>query len=306
MALNYNQVDSITEKFFLKEMADNIFDSIALLKRAKMKFLETVDGGERILMPLCYAQTTASGWYSGADVLSTTDNQNITASELTWKQSYANITISRREELQNSGKAQVLSLLKSKMKVAERTLRDKWGEALYNDGTVSDAIIGLQAWIATSGTVGGISMTNNSWHQSNVDSSTTVLSIAALQTQYNAAAIGDDQPTLVISARTPFNLYHSLLQPQQRFVDSESAKAGFSSLYFNGIPWLVDSKATASNVFILNEDYLKLFMHSKENFTFEKFQKPVNQNLKVAKIHAMGAFGSNNNRMHARLSAITA
>jgi hypothetical protein len=109
-----------------------------------------------------------------------------------------------------------------------------------------------------------------------------------------------------MATRANYNRYYALLQPQQRFQDSESAKGGFQSLMFNGIPVLADSHCPANHIFFLNENYLHLFVHKDSDFKFEPFQKPVNQAVKVAKIYWTGALGSSNNRMHGVLSAITA
>jgi hypothetical protein len=305
MALTYDQVTAITQKKFIPKMYDNIFDSNPLLQRAKKKgWYDKLDGGERIVVPLIYASVTASGWYSGAETLDTSDNQNISAAEYTWKQLYANITIRRDEELKNSGDSQILSLVKNKMKIAEKTMADTLGSGLYSDGSDSKAIVGLRDIVATDQTVGGISQVTNSWWQGKVDSSTTVLSLAALQTQHTAATVDNDSPSIGICTRTIYDLYYNLLQPQQRFVDSEVAKGGFTSLMFNGIPIVADSHCPANHLFLLNEDYLHLWVHKDEDMRMEPFVKPINQNIKVAKIYFMGAMGSSNNRMHAKLSAI--
>ena len=304
MALDYNQVTAITEKYFLPKLADNIFDSNPLAKRAKKNFYRAVDGGEKIVMPLEYAELTASGWYSGADVLSTTDNQSVTAAELLWKQLYANVTINRREELQNSGKAQIISLVKSKMKTAEKTMMSKMGTGLWNAGSTTDAIIGLRAWLNTASTVGGISQSTNSWWQSQLDSTTTTLSIGAMQSIFNSASIDNDVPSCAFTTRTIYDLYYALLQPQQRFMDTETAKGGFKSLMFNGIPVIADSYCPASNMVFLNENYCHLFYHTAENFRMDSFIKPTNQNVRTSKIYWAGAFGINNPRLCGRLSAI--
>lgn len=305
MPLTYDQVSAITEKKFIPKLYDNVFDSNPLMKRAKEKFYEKLDGGERILVPLNYAQTTASDWYSGADTLSTTDNQNITAAEYTWKQLYANISINRIEELKNSGDAQILSLVKNKVKIAEKTMVDKLGTGLYSDGTDPKSIIGLRDIVDTASTVGGISQTDYSFWRGQVDSTTTTLSIAAMQASWNSAAIDADQPTVIVTTRTLFNSFYNLLQPQQRFVDSEMAKAGFTSLMFNGAPVLSDSHCPSGDMYLLNENYLHLFVHKDEDMRFEPFMKPINQNVKVAKVYWTGAFGSSNNRLHAVLTALT-
>jgi hypothetical protein len=306
MALSYDQVTAITEKFFLPKLADNIFNTNPLMARAKKKFYKTIDGGERIVLPLGYATTTASGWYTGSDLLSTTDNPQITAAELTWKQLYGNISINRREELQNSGKAAIISLVKSKVQMCEKTLRDTIGTGLYSDGTTADEIVGLRAWVAIASTVGGISQSSYSWWQSNLDSTTTTLSLPAMQTLYNLASLENEQPSVIMCTRAVFNYYYALLQPQQRFMDSETAKGGFSSLMFNGTPIISDSHCPTGDMYFLNESALFLFAHKDEDFRMTEFLNPVNQNVRTAKIYWAGAFGSNNNRLHAAFTGLTA
>lgn len=306
MALTWDQVSAITEKKFVKKLYDNVFDSNPLVQRLKKKSYEKIDGGTSIMVPLNYAQTTASGWYVGNDVLSTADNENITSAEYAWKQLYANITITRKDELMNSGDAAKVSLVKSKTQIAEKTLMDLLGTGVYNAGSTTNAIIGLGAIIATSNTIGGISQSSNSWWAAQVDSSTTTFSIAALQTIFNACTVDSDAPTVIMATRANYNRYYGQLQPQQRFMDSETAKGGFSSLMFNGVPFIADSHCPTNNIMVLNENYLHLFVHKDEDMRFEPFVKPVNQNLRTAKVYWMGALGSSNNRLHGKLSAVAA
>ena len=307
MALTYDQISAITERKFIPKMIDNIFDSDVILQRAKKKgWYEKLDGGTTVIYPLNYALTTAAGWYSGADTLSTTDNDQFTGAEYSWKQEYANITISRLDELKNSGDAQILNFVKQKTQVAEKTMIDIMGDGIYSAGTNAKSIVGLRSICGTANTVGGISQTTYSWWASQVDSTTTTLTMAALQTMFSNLSINNDQPSLLIGGRARYNSYYALLQPQQRFQDAESAKGGFSSLMFNGVPFVVGAKVPSAHLFMLNENYLHLAAHKDEDMRFEPFQKPVNQNVKVAKVYWMGVFASDNNRMQGKFSALTA
>ena len=132
------------------------------------------------------------------------------------------------------------------------------------------------------------------------------LSFAVLQGLWGSASIDADTPTVSLTTQTLFDKYYLMLQPQQRFMDEETAKGGFRSLMFNGKPVIVDSKCPDSYWVMLNEEYLHWMPHKDENFRFEPFAKPVNQNLKIAHIYWMGVFASSNNRMHAYASALTA
>lgn len=307
MALSYDQISAITEKKFLPKLVDNIFDSDPLLKRAKEKgWYKKIDGGTSIIAPLNYALNGAGGWYSGSETLSTTDTENITGAEYSWKQLYENISISRIDELKNSGDAQKVDFVKSKMQIAEKSMKDRLSDGLYSAGTDSKAISGLRVLVDTANTVGGIDQSSYSWWQGQEDSSTTTLTLAALQTQHTALTINNEGPTVIMATRANYNRFYALLQPQQRFMDSSTAKAGFSSLMFNGCPYIAGSKVPSSHIFMLNEAYLHLWVHKDEDMRFEPFQKPINQNVRVAKIYWAGALGVDNARMHGKFTAVAA
>ena len=304
MALTWDQVSGITHKKFLPKLYDNVFISSALLDRLKKKSYKKLDGGTSIMVPLEYAVTSATGWYQGADTLSTSDNETVSAAEFQWRQTYAGISITRKDELMNSGDAQVVDLVKTKMKQAEKTLAQNLATGVYNAGTTTNAIVGLRAIVDTASTVGGISQTSYSWWAGQVDSSTTAFSIAAVQTVNSNCTYNNESPTVAMATKANYNRYYGQLQPQQRFMDSETAKGGFSSLMFNGIPFIADDYAPASHIFLLNENYLHLCVHKDEDFRFSGFIKPENQNLRSGQIFWMGALASSNNRMHGKLSAV--
>lgn len=305
MALTYDQISAITQKKFLPKLYDNVFNSNPLLQRHRKKSYELLDGGTSVMVPLNYAAPTATGWYAGADTLNVNDNDQITSAEYSWKQLYTNITILRSDELKNSGDSQIISLVKSKVKIAEKNMEDLLGTGIFSNATDAKSIVGLRQILSASNTIGGISQSANTWWAAQVDSTTTTLTMAAMQTLFNLCTIGSWAPTVAVSTRSIFNSYYALLQPQQRFQDSKSAEGGFQSLMFNGIPVLPDSHCPTGYLVMLNEDYLHLFAHKEEDMRFEPFAKPVNQNLKLAKIYWMGAYGTSNARLQGALTAIT-
>jgi hypothetical protein len=305
MALTYDQITAITEKKFIPKLVDNIFNSNVLLKKLKAKE-KLQSGGDKVLVPLNYAEVSASGWYQGAETLDTTDNEVITSAEFEWKQLYANISITRRDELRNSGDAAIINFVKSKVEIAEKTIRNNLSTGLYNDGTDAKQIQGLNLMLSASNTYGGIDQGTYTWWQAQVDSSTTTLTLSAMQSMYGDCGEGTEYPDLIIGDQDMYDRYHALLTPQQRFASEDEAKGGFKSLLFNGTPVVVDASATSGDMIFLNMEYLDLYPHKDENFRMEPFIKPVNQNVRVGKIYWMGVMASSNNRRHGKLDAITA
>jgi len=306
MSLSVDQLNAITEKFFVKKLFDNVFDSNpTLMKIRSSGSYKSTSGGTQIYIPLNYAQTSATGWYSGADTLSTTDNENITSAAYDWTSLYAGVSITEEDELKNSGDAAQLNLLKSKMQIAEKTLKDSLGTGVYSDGTNAKSIVGLRDFVAADQVVGGIDQATNSWWQGQVDSSTTALTISAMNAVYTDCSFDNEQPNYIAATRSVYNSYYALLQPQQRFMDEEIAKGGFSSLMFNGSPVVHDSHVPTGDMYMMNLNHLHLFYHPKRNISFEPFQKPINQQVKVSRFLWMGAFGSSNNRYQGVLNALT-
>jgi len=306
MALPYNQLSAVTHSKFIPKMVDNIFDSDPLLQRAKQRgWYESCDGGKDINQPLLYASTTASGSYNPTDTLNTTDNDQFTAAVYDWKFYYANITVTRADELKNSGDSQIINFVRQKVQAAEASLRDSIQDGLYSDGSTSSDIGGLALIVDAGNTVGQIDQSSYSWWQAQEDSSTTSLTLDDMQTVYNNITIDGKAPTVIMATRANYNRYYALLQPQQRFMDAGTAKGGFQSLMYNGTPLIAGSKVTANHLYFLNEDYLHLYYHPKEDFRFEPFQKPVNQAIQLAKVFWAGNLGTSNARMHGKMSAVT-
>jgi hypothetical protein len=307
MALSIDQLNAITQKYYIAKMHDNIFDSNPTLKKIKESgSYKSVSGGTKIVETLNYGQANASGWYTGADTLSTTDTENITAAEYEWKSLFAGVTISEEDELKNSGDSAQLNLLKSKMQIAEKTLKDLLGTGIFSDGTTAKSIVGLRDIVAVDQTVGGISQTDNSWWQAQVDSSTTTTTISAMNAVFQDCSIDSEIPNYIPTTRTLYNAYYALLQPQQRFMDEGMAKGGFSSLMFNQAPVVHDSHCPSAHMFFLNLNTIFLYYHPKRDMAFEPFQKPINQQVKVSRVLWMGSMGSSNCRLNGKLSALTA
>ena len=304
--INYGEVGAVTQKYFVPKLVDNIFKSNVLLQRAKQKWMEVIDGGAQIIVPVAYATTTAAGWYSGSDTLNTTANDQIDNAIADWAFAYANITITRADELKNSGKNQIINFVKAKVQLAEKTLADTLGTALYSGASASLQPIGIETAISSSRSYLSINSSTYSWWDAQLDSTTTTITIPTLRTLIGKCTVGNDKPSVITTTQTIYDSIYGLIQPQQRFMDSETANAGFINIMFEGKPVVVDNKCDTGYLFTINEDYIHLYVHKDENFRFEPFIKPTNQNVSSAKIYWAGALVIDNPRMQGAMSAITA
>ncbi len=143
MALS-NTVSAISREKFLPILVDNIFNSNALCLKL-LKNAEKLDGGVKINVPVEYAQNGNSGWLTagtgGATAQAITDIAQ--KSVWDWATAYNSVNISQDEVHINQGSNQVLSILKAKMKNAEKTIKDLFGTGMFAAAAVADGLTTL-------------------------------------------------------------------------------------------------------------------------------------------------------------------
>ncbi len=132
MSFTFTELDAITEKFYQKELYDNIFNSNPIIKRFYDK-KEMVDGGLSLIVPIIKSSSSANGFYDGRAELDLSETEDMTAAQFNWRYLAEVIKISQIDLNNNSGKAQQLSLLKSKIKIAEKNVKDKLGTGLFSE-----------------------------------------------------------------------------------------------------------------------------------------------------------------------------
>jgi hypothetical protein len=284
---NLTAISSITRKYFIPKLADNINDSnVALMKIRK----ESVDGGDDIRQPVRYARGTQEN-YSGTSLLDTSYIEKKTALIFNWKQKNFPIVISGLDELKNAGNAKVIDHVRSEVQAAQEDAEDSFATGLYSAGTDALEIDGARVWLSTSNTYGGIDQSSYSWLQAQIDSTTTTISLAKMQERYEACKQkGKGAPDLITTTETEFNKVWGLIQPQQRFSDGDTAKAGFKNLMFNGAIFSEDSYCPSGHMVFWTLANVCLKSHGKRKFPgmFIDFERPYNQDVRVAHIRWAG------------------
>lgn len=295
---------SITRKHRIKKLADQITEATPTLMKLKK---ESVSGGTDIRIPLEYAYITGAKWYAGDEALNTSANEKRIEAIYHVKQLDTPIVITEADRIKNSGPEKLLDLLDAEMKSAKNTAVDKFATGVFSAGTDSSSIVGLRVFGSASNSPGGLSQSTNSWWAAQVDSTTTNLTLGTMQELYESVTEGNDQPNLIVTYPGAFNRYWSLLQPQQRFQNDQTAKAGFRSLMFNAAEVVVDAYCPSNYLFMINlsKIYFKSYADRPFPGKMDPFQKPTNQDVRIAHNFWMGAFVSEENRKLGVMSALT-
>lgn len=302
---------------FEKTFKDQVFDETVLLNFMKSNGgIESKSGGASyVQVPLMHAQGT-SEWFSGADTLNVSPVDTLDAAQYYWRNLDASITITLEDELNNTGKEQIVDLLDAKIMQAKLTISANLNESLFT-GTGNEArkrIVGLQT-LAGTGTVGGISGTNFPDWRAYVESTGGALTIAQMKTARNTInqGKGGSPVKIIVTTQTLFEKYESLLTPTYQMdplVRSKEAErlgdVGFTALSYAGIPVVFDQDVPSGEMYFLNGENLKLYVHEMANNKMTESNSPVDQHVSVRHIVMRCALGTNRRKSLGKFTGKTA
>lgn len=300
---NLTEIVTTTLRRRSKMLADNISQHNALLSRLRSKGNSSlVPGGRTIVEELEYAENATFQYYSGYEILDVSPSDVISAAEFNWKQAAVNVTASGLEtRIQNAGPEQIINLLESRIKNAEKTMANQISVGVYSDGTGSGGkqIGGLQSIVsdAGTGTVGGINSTTftfwknqTSGDVASIDSSAALLD-AEMKNMWLETTRGTDGVDIIVADQTLYKVFWDNLTDRQRITDASEGIQGFQTLKFvtadvvmDGGPDPHNSGIPATHMYFLNSDYLKFKVHSATNFVPFERREPVNQDALVVPI----------------------
>jgi len=277
--INYDALLSTTLMAYRDTMVDNIFlDSAFLAAMREFGGVDRQDGGERIAMPLMHGKNDTIKSHEGYDVIDTTPQEGITTAFYEWKELAGSVSISRKEERQNSGEARLINLLESKVKQAEMSMREELNLQLlqgtqdnsdteFNPGNAGKDLNPVGYFLRkdntanpnSGGNVGNISASAESWwrHRTAVaDSASTdtgndfALSVStyaglkvAMRRMHNFCARGSGgAPNLLVADQISFETYENALDVNVRFQNTRLADLGFETIKVKGSTMIWDEK----------------------------------------------------------------
>lgn len=293
---NLSEIITTTLRNRSGKTADNVSKGNALSLKLKEKGSWKPATGRTIVQEVEYAEGNFQ-WYSGYEEIDISPPDVITAFEYNWKQAASSVSASGLEiDVQNTGKEQVIDLLETRIKNAEKTLRNNINIGMISNGTGSGGkqIGGLKLLVAdtaSTGTVGGVSRVDytfarNQSYDASTDGGTAATSANIqryMNTLYLRCTRGPDKPDLILADSVYYGLYWASLQAIQRINDPKRGVAGFQSIAFGSADVVYEdsTEMPASQMYFLNTDYLFLRYAPKRNFTPLDRVQSINQDAIV-------------------------
>lgn len=312
-----SEITTTTLRNRSKKLADNMLRNNAVWTRLNSRGnVKSFDGGRTIVQEIEYANNTTYKRYSGYEVLNIQPSDVFTAAEYPIRQTAAAVSISGLELLQNSGREQVIDLLESRIKNAEKTMANGMAYDCYQDGSQSGQINGLKNLVSATptNTVGGISRSTwgfwANYAYGSVTDGGAAFSAANAYAQmlaiYTHLVRQSDRPDLILASDSAWRAYNESLHAIQRITstDSDMAKSGFLSVKFMDADVVLDGgyQGTTTdgdnfgaagigavggvpstvNMYFLNTNYLYLRPHKDRNMVpLEPDRFSVNQDAMV-------------------------
>lgn len=277
----YDALLTTTMDTFIKSgsMEDQIFKDnkyLALLKQKGCVIKQ--NGGERIRAALMYGNNSTIGAKSGYGIIDTTPQDGMTTAFYEWRELAGSISISRKEERQNSGEAQLMDLLGKKVMQAKMTMSEELNRQLlagtvngttFVPGTAPTDASAFElnplgyflskdntANPAAGGNVGNISRAETWWrHRTAIADTGTaetgnsfalnVTTYAGTETAfkrlYNFCGRGSGGfPDMGVTDQVSYETYENSLGTKIRYTDTKMADMGFDTVKLMGATLIWD------------------------------------------------------------------
>jgi hypothetical protein len=325
MALTLTELEATTKDYFLADnrkaidiyFNDSFYMDYSMNK--KKAILKRYPGGKKIKCHLNY-DGQEGGFYDKNSTLSSDDKESVNAAFFSTKHAYGNATIHRNDELENAGAYAEVELVATKLEGAQKTCRKKIAQQIYaNNGDGAKEITGIKAMcFGAAATAYGEIAENDlasadgtkPWKAVNTTAAAAI-SLSAIRTLKSSAKISDGpngKPNVGLTTEALFNIVSSILQNQQRFTqDSETVKAGFTNLVFEGMIIAADDYCPTGYLYLLNTAYCGWAIHTQGFFARTQWADllPTGTPAKSLKIFWDGNHICTNRKAHAGQSGLT-
>jgi hypothetical protein len=300
---------------------------------------EMIDGGILIQRAVEYATNGTVKSYDGYEVLDLTPQEGLTSLTDELREIAGSVVISRKEERQNSGRAQIISLIEQKISNLDRSFSQKMNEFLLdptgasmtagNSGKDPNPLTVVVSKAAN--TVHNIVESSNSWwapkRTASASKNGNTINYTEfkqeLRNLYNTCSKHEgSRPNFILTSQEVSEKYEESLEGQVRYGSTEMANLGFDTVMLRGaqVAWDEICPRQANNdgdivawdsgskdehvAYFLNTDFLKLFVDSQTDLVNRPFMDSVDQTAKSALVLLMCQLICTNRRTQGILTGI--
>ena len=284
----FTELTYVTRRAFIPKMVVQIYNSTPLMA-ALIANSQTATGGvSSVTVPVQGAQFVNAQWsdYSGSFAQPSVQ-QGAYNAEFTLKLMIAPVPFLGMEGAVQQDHA-IIPLIEARMNDATNVMMDAMATALYTNTTNTQQFTGLPAAVddgTGTATYGNItrSSTVNPWWRSKVYAAGSVNPTRQNVLQYISGTVkyGAEVPTFGVCGFGTWTLLAQDYVGQEQYVitpgsgfdgDSNGPQAGFRALMVAGVPIYPDPYCPEGTLYLLNTNYLSLYIHEQGQFVFTGFE----------------------------------
>jgi hypothetical protein len=284
----YNELTYVTRRAFIPKLVVQLYNSTPLMA-ALIANSQTATGGvSSVTVPVQGAQFVNAQWsdYSGS-FNQPAVQQGAFNAEFDLKLMITPVPFLGMEGVVQQDHA-IIPLIEARMNDATNVMMDAMSYSLYNNTSNTQQFIGLPAAVddgttSGAGTYGNINRSTYQWWQSKVYAAGSVNPTRQNVLQYISGTVkkGAEVPTFGVCGFGTWTLLAQDYVGQEQYVitpgsgfdgDANGPQAAFRALMVAGVPIYPDPYCPEGTLYLLNTNYLSLYIHEQGQFVFTGFE----------------------------------
>ena len=282
----YNELTYVTRRAFIPKLVVQIYNSTPLMA-ALIANSQTASGGvSSVTVPVQGSQFVNAQWsdYSGSFAQPSVQ-QGAYQAEFNLKLLVSPVPFLGMEGAVQQDYA-IIPLIEARMNDATNVMMDSMATALYNNTTNTQQFTGLPAAVddgTGTATYGNINRTTNTWWKSKQYAAGSVNPTRQNVLQYISGTVknGAEVPTFGVCGFGTWTLLAQDYVGQEQYMitpgsgfdgDANGPQAAFRALMVAGVPIYPDPYCPEGTLYLLNSNYLSLYIHEQASFAFTGFE----------------------------------
>ena len=279
----YNELTYVTRRAFIPKLVVQIYNSTPLMAALLSNSQQATGGVSSVTVPVQGAQFVNAQWsdYSGSFAQPSVQ-QGAYNAEFDLKLMIAPVPFLGMEGAVQQDHA-IIPLIEARMNDATNVMMDAMAYSLYNNTTDTQQFTGLPAAVSATGTYGNINRSSYSWWQSKAYAAGSVNPTRQNVLQYISGTVKNsaEVPTFGVCGFGTWTLLAQDYVGQEQYVitpgtgfdnSEDGPQAAFRALMVAGVPIYPDPYCPEGTLYLLNTNYLSMYVHEQGSFVFTGFE----------------------------------
>jgi len=282
----YNELTYVTRRAFIPKLVVQIYNSTPLMAALIANSQPASGGVSSVSVPVQGSQFVNAQWsdYSGSFAQPSVQ-QGAYQAEFNLKLLVSPVPFLGMEGAVQQDYA-IIPLIEARMNDATNVMMDSMATALYTNTTNNQQFIGLPAAVddgTGTATYGNINRSSNTWWKSKQYAAGSVNPTRQNVLQYISGTVknGAEVPTFGVCGFGTWTLLAQDYVGQENYMitpgsgfdgDANGPQAAFRALMVAGVPIYPDPYCPEGTLYLLNTNYLSLYIHEQASFAFTGFE----------------------------------